>query len=249
MFQRIRFFMQAGLIAVWAFGACCWVSVARGEPALPCDHFAQTRPMQPEPRDNPGARKRADDITRKAQSRPYSVVFLGDSLTQWWDHNSWNRHFGQWEPLNAGVSGDRTEHLLWRIENGNLSQQEPKVVVLLIGTNDLSHNRTPRVTAERIRDVLETLHKRLPTTRILLEGLWPRNDQARLIPEPKQVNDLVAQCDGGAISFQDLGPELLGTGRQLTHEIAYDGLHLSERGYERVSRPIAEKLNELLSGR
>jgi lysophospholipase L1-like esterase len=246
MMQSVRLLPKAALVALWGICAFGWMTSARSEATLACDHFTQDLPMPPEPRDNPGARKRADEITRRAQSHQYSVVFLGDSLTHWWNHNSWDRHFGRWDPLNAGVSGDRTEHLLWRIENGNLYQQ-PKVVVLLIGTNDLSHNRTPRVTAERIRDILETLRKRLPATRILLEGLWPRNDQARLIPEPKQVNELVAQCDGGAISFQDLGPELLDAGHQLTHEIAYDGLHLSERGYEQVSPPIAEKLKAFLS--
>jgi lysophospholipase L1-like esterase len=247
MMQSVRLLQRAALIALWGICAFGWITSARSETTLPCDHFIQDRPMQPEPRENPGALKRADEITREAQSHQYSVVFLGDSLTHWWDQKAWSRYFGQLNPLNAGVSGDRTEHLLWRVENGNLYQQQPKAVVLLIGTNDLSHNRTPPETAERIRSILETLRKRLPGARILLEGLWPRNDQARLIREPQKVNELIAQCQGGDISFQNLWAELLDREHQLTHATAPDGLHLSESGYERVSPPIAEKLKVFLS--
>jgi lysophospholipase L1-like esterase len=246
MIQSVRLLPRAALIALWGICAFGCLTTARGETELACGHFAQGQLPTPEPRKN-GARERAEKITRDARSHLYSVVFLGDSLTQWWDRNIWDRYFGQLDVLNAGVSGDRTEHLLWRIENGNLDQQKPRVVVLLIGTNDLSHKRTPPETAERIRGILETLRKRLPGARILLEGLWPRNDQAWLIGEPQKVNELIAQCQGGDISFQYLGAELLDREHQLTHAIAPDGLHLSESGYERVSRPIAEKLKVFLS--
>src|SRR5438105_7830564 len=82
--------------------------------------------------------------------------------------------------LNAGVSGDRTEHLLWRLTHGNLDGPAPRAVVLLIGTNDLGHGRSPDLAAEGIRANLLHLRQGLPEARILLLGLWPRADLSKL---------------------------------------------------------------------
>jgi lysophospholipase L1-like esterase len=114
------------------------------------------------------ARQRFEYISAEARSHSYPVLFLGDSITERWDTGISQHYFDPLGVLNAGVSGDRTEHLLWRMDHGNLDQQRPRAVALLIGTNDLGHGRTPQVAAEGIHTVLIALRKRMPESRILL---------------------------------------------------------------------------------
>ena len=80
--------------------------------------------------------------------------------------------------LNAGIGGDATEELLWRLQNGNLEGLPPELVVLLIGSNDLARGRTPELTAKGIRADLLMLRQRLPDAKILLLALWPREDMS-----------------------------------------------------------------------
>jgi lysophospholipase L1-like esterase len=82
-------------------------------------------------------------FSHAVKSAPYSVVFFGDSLTEGWDTAVWERYLASRGVLKAGVSGDRTDNLLWRLEQGNLAGPQPKAVVLLIGTNDLAYGRSP----------------------------------------------------------------------------------------------------------
>src|ERR1043165_5079182 len=97
--------------------------------------------VQAAPQTDPEAVERFQEINSEAQAGSHSTVFLGDSLTQKWAPSAWNQHFARLNALNAGVNGDRTEHLLWRVAHGNLQRQSPALVVLLIGTNDIGRNR------------------------------------------------------------------------------------------------------------
>jgi lysophospholipase L1-like esterase len=76
--------------------------------------------------------------------------------------------------LNAGISGDFTDHILWRLKHGNLAGPPPKAVILLIGTNDLAAHRSPELTADGVRANLMLFRERPPEARILLPRLLPR---------------------------------------------------------------------------
>jgi lysophospholipase L1-like esterase len=222
----------------------------RAEEEVHCGSFAQGQMEQPQPRVDPHARRWFADISAKARSHSYRVLFLGDSITERWDSGIWQHYFEPLDVLNAGVSGDRTEHVLWRIDNGNIYQQRPRAVVLLIGTNDLGHGRTPQVTAEGIRSVLIALRKRIPEARILLLGLWPRIDVPKLSDKIGEVNNLISKChDGIAVTYLAVGRSLLDREGHLTHVIAPDGLHLSPDGYQLVSPKIAAALKAQLADR
>ena len=104
--------------------------------------------------------QRMAEIEAEASARSFPVIFLGDSLTQLWDREAWQRYFTGFPALNAGVGGDRTDHLLWRLDNGMLHHLRPKLIVLLIGTNDLTLGRPPALVAEGIRTILLQLQKR-----------------------------------------------------------------------------------------
>src|SRR5215472_16748729 len=126
-----------------------------------------------------------------------------DSLTEGWDAEVWKRTLASRGALNAGVSGDRTDHLLWRLQHGNLAGPQPKAVVLLIGTNDLAYGRSPELTADGIRANLERLRQRLPEARILLLGLLPREESpsAPLRLEVAQVNRFSATAPMASTFF------------------------------------------------
>jgi lysophospholipase L1-like esterase len=190
-------------------------------------------------------------INRLVKTQPHRMLFLGDSLADRFEHDApdvWRQHMAPRGVFNAGVSGDRTEHLLWRLQHGNLAGPPPAGVVVLIGTNDLTNGgegRPPEMIAEGIRANLLYLRQYLPGARILLLGLWPRSEspQARLRQGTVAVNKLIQRCgDNAAIVYADIGDVLLDAQGRLTPEISPDRLHFSGLGYAR----LAPKLDALI---
>jgi len=119
---------------------------------LPCGRFTEDRLGAPEPRETAPAVARFDRIKYAVGTEPYRALFLGDALTERFDPKVWQQHLAARSVLNAGVNGDRTEHLLWRLIHGNLAGPlRPSLVIVLIGTDDLGHGRPPEQAAEGIR--------------------------------------------------------------------------------------------------
>ena len=177
-------------------------------------------------------------------------VFLGDSLTQKWDRSAWERYLAPLGSLNAGVNGDRTEHLFWRIEHGNLDRQQPEVVVLLIGTNDIGRDRSADIIAEGVREILTVLRSRLPTTRILLLGVLPRSESpgSARRHQVSEVNRLIQTCDDRKhVFYADVGDALLDPTGQLTRAISPDGVHLSKHGYDLLTARLEVELKKVRS--
>lgn len=141
-----------------------------------CGPFAAAKELpKPAAPTDQHAVDRIQYLNKAVRAEPHSILFLGDSLTEDWDPTIWKKYFADRAPLNGGIQGDRTEHLLWRLLHGNLDGPNPNGVVLLIGTNDVGRNRPPEVIAESIRANLEVLRSRFPNTRVLLLGLLPRS--------------------------------------------------------------------------
>jgi len=153
--------------------------------------------------------------------------------------------------LNAGISGDFTDHILWRLEHGNLAGPPPKAVILLIGTNDLAAHRSPDLTAEGIRANLVLLRKRLPEARILLLGLLPREQSpgAPLRRAAAEVNRLIRDCaDGEHIVYAEIGDVLLDSRGRLGATVSPDWLHFNERGYALLTSRLEPVLDQVLPG-
>jgi lysophospholipase L1-like esterase len=218
------------------------------EPPLHCGHFTRDVLAAPEPRENPFPVRRAAQINADIRSQPYRMLLLGDSLTERWDPALWRDHMARRGILNAGVSGDRTEHLIWRLDHGNLAGPAPQAVIVLIGTNDLGHGRSPDVAAEGIRAVLVKLRERLPNTRILLLGLLPREESpdARLRQQVNAVNRLIETCgDNQMIFYADIGGVLLDGQGRLSRAVAPDQLHFSAAGYSRLASVLDRLIDAL----
>ena len=231
------------LAACMSFGPACSAD------AVHCGPFAQEQLPTPMPSPYSSAIERAKWINQAVKSSRYSILFFGDSLTEGWDAAVWERSLASRGALNAGVSGDRTDNLLWRLQNGNLAGLPPQAVVLLIGTNDLAYGRSPALTADGIRAALEALRQRFPEASILLLGLLPREESptAPLRVATIKVNRLIRDCaDGQHVFYADIGDVLLDGNGQLSAAISPDALHFTACGYALLASRLDPELDRLL---
>jgi lysophospholipase L1-like esterase len=174
-----------------------------------------------------------NSLVSLAKQGDVDLLFLGDSITQGWHENgTWQRFYAPRKAANFGIGGDRTEHVLWRIQNGELSGIEPKLTVLLVGTNNLSDN-TPDEIAQGISAIIGEIRHRLPRTKVLLLGIFPRGRRPDAVRDRiKSVNQKIAKFDDGSrVRFLDIGPAFLSDEGTITREIMPDYLHLTRHGY------------------
>jgi lysophospholipase L1-like esterase len=242
---------NAALIAVLLGALLPWNGAAQAQSLLRCGPFTQEALDPPEPREAPSAVQQFEKIDIAVKTQAYRVLFFGDSLTERFDPELWQQHMEPRGVLNAGVSGDRTEHLLWRLQHGNIDGPAPAGLVVLIGTNDLTHDRSPEIVAEGIRTDLLYLRQHLPAARIGLLGLWPRamSPDAPLRGASAAVNRLIENCgDDRAVIYADLGGLLLDREGRLTPEISPDRLHPTALGYARLMPQLDALIDRLLAG-
>jgi beta-glucosidase len=239
----------AALLALFVATVSGGLDLAAG--IVSCAQFTREGPPQPIAREDQRGLERLERINQAVKNTPYSVLFLGDSLTEGWDPALWEGSLAPRGVLNAGIAGDFTDHILSRLEHGNLAGPPPKAVILLIGTNDLAAHRSPELTAGGIRANLVLLRERLPEARILLLGLLPREQfpDAPLRRAVARVNNLIRTCaDGEHIVYAEIGDVLLDSDGRLSVAISPDGLHFSERGYALLASSLERVLDRLVAG-
>lgn len=239
-------------------------SAAAPPVAAPSAETPDAKPstVVPVPREQEWWKQRHETIIAKAREGGATLAFLGDSITQGWEGEGaevWQKHYAPHKALNLGIGGDRTQHVLYRLEHGlldALAQREQaekanhlKAIVLMIGTNNSNSNdHTAEDIAAGIVAIVKTLREKLPQTKILLLAIFPRGEQ----PNPQReknarASELAAKiADGKMIHYLDIGAKFLGEGGTLSKEIMPDALHLSQRGYEIWADAISGKLNLLL---
>jgi len=185
-----------------------------------------------------------------AAGTPPELVFIGDSITEYWEGAGraiWQRQYAKYHALNLGFAGDRTENVLWRLEHGEIDGIAPKVAVLMIGTNNTGFRaEDPRTTADGIRRIVDEVHRRMPGTRVLLLAVFPRgekpDDYLRGINE--RVNRLMAGWSD--VHFVDIGAAFLNPDGTLSKDVMPDLLHPSEKGYAIWQRAMEPTLESLL---
>jgi len=202
---------------------------------------------------------RQSQVLRRAQAAPgdYDIEFIGDSITQGWEgggKNVWSEFYGHRKVINMGVSGDRTEHVLWRFENGQLDGIKAKVAVVMIGTNNSGKNKdgtdtyTDSDILEGVTAIVNQIRARQPDTKILLLGIFPRGktfspQRGRLL----EVNQALAKLDDGKnIFYLDFGSQLIANDGSISKNIMPDALHPNETGYKIWANAMEPKLKELL---
>ncbi|WP_051234737.1 GDSL-type esterase/lipase family protein [Marinimicrobium agarilyticum] len=174
------------------------------------------------------------------------VLFIGDSITEGWPQNVWEEYFGDYKAVNFGIGGDKTENLLWRLNNGSVGRLDPQVVVLLIGINNFGlSNHEPDDVAQGVTAVVRTLKGAFPNAEILLNGIFPTKQSAEdpMRDKVAQVNEQIAQLEDDRVHYLYIGDQLVEENGDISAEIMPDYLHLSEKGY----RIWAENLQPILA--
>lgn len=197
--------------------------------------------------------KRHELINSRAKEGDKDVIFFGDSITQGWEgagKEAWEKSFAPLKAMNAGISGDRTQHVLWRLENGNIAGISPKVAVLMIGTNNSGSNTSEDI-ANGIKAIVTSLRTKLPNTKIVVLAVFPRGadptDARRKVNEG--TNAIISKLDDGKhVFYLDIGPKFLGEGGTLSKEIMPDLLHLSPKGYQIWAEAVEPVVKKLLAG-
>ena len=206
--------------------------------------------LNPVPRQG-GWMKRHESFNTRVAKGNVDLVFIGDSITQGWEGRGkgvWEKFYGKRNTVNLGIGGDRTQHVIWRLDNGNLKDITPKAAVIMIGTNNSGSNSSKEI-ADGVRAIVKQIRAKSPKTQILLLGVFPRGtnneDKRRQVNEG--ANSIFSKLDDGKhVHYLDIGPKFLQKDGTLTREIMPDLLHLSQKGYTIWAESIEAKLANLL---
>ena len=179
------------------------------------------------------------------------LLFIGDSITDGWARGGakiWAERYAPLKAANFGIGGDKTENVLWRLKNGNLDGIKPKVVVLMIGTNNNMANSAPQI-AEGIAAIVQEIRVQSPASKILLLAVFPRGekpDDAWRI-KVADVNKSIAKLDDGAhVFFLDFGAKFLQPDGVMSKDLLGDLVHPTTAGYQIWADAMQPKLTELL---
>jgi lysophospholipase L1-like esterase len=198
--------------------------------------------------------KRHEGFVALAKKGDVNVLFLGDSITDGWRFDkgkaAWEKYFASMKAANFGIGGDRTEHVLWRLQNGELDGIHPKVVVLMIGTNNVpGKGYSAEDIADGVKAIVKTIQEKSKDTKVLLLAVFPRDEKADTANRKKiaEVNKVISKLDDGGktVLYMDIGQKFLQQDGTLTEEIMYDRLHLTNRGYEIWGDAIADTVRKL----
>lgn len=199
--------------------------------------------------------RHAQIIERNRTVQP-GIVFIGDSITHFWwgepvahratDKASWEKATGGRTATNLGFGFDYIENALWRVDHGELDGIRPRVIVILLGTNNLGHKGdTPEACERGMKALLGAVRAKQPAAKILLLGIYPRHE-ARLADAIAETNRRYAALAGGGVRFLDIGAALAEPGkpRSPAGPLFSDGLHPNAAGY----RVIGEQLAPVIAG-
>jgi lysophospholipase L1-like esterase len=208
-------------------------------------------------------RKMHESFLARGKSGPMSVLFLGDSITAGWVKapHIWEHYYGKYQPANFGIGGDQTQHVIWRIENGELDGISPKVVVLMLGTNNTGqHDANEIVAADK--KIISMIRAKLPQAKVLLLAIFPRGPRKNaqgvvtdtVIAEAKKRMDIInaanAQLakldDGRNVRFLDINARFLCDDGKIPSTIMPDQLHPNAAGYQLWADAMQPLLIEMM---
>jgi lysophospholipase L1-like esterase len=227
----------------------------RGGPALPAN--------QPS---GPLGEARHQGFMEIAKKGNIDLLFMGDSITDWFANplgargggeprpatglEVWNKYFGAYKPANFGIAGDTTQGVLWRVQNGELEGFKAKLIVHMLGTNNLNRNPVDEI-VDGNRLIVEEYKKRQPQAKVLLLGIFPRGrTEEQAAPLRVLINDhnakLAKLADNKQVFYMDIGDKFLGPDGLVPADIMADGLHPTAKGYEIWANAIIDRVKTLM---
>jgi len=209
-----------------------WVAALSAAPAampalstpVPAAHVDASAPLAK--KDKGAFLKLHESFLARGKAGPIGLLFLGDSITYWWIKapHIWQAYYDKYQPANFGIGGDTTQNVIWRIENGELDGIHPRIVVLMIGTNNSGSYTAAEIFAAD-KKIVELIRAKIPETKVLLLAIFPRgsrkrpdgtiDDGDRRNEVNRAVNVELAKLDDGQnVRYLDIGAHFLGTGWQ-----------------------------------
>ncbi len=223
-------------------------------PLLSAALLAGHSAIDPAPRTDKGWQDRQALLNQRAAEAgaKAQVIFVGDSITQGWEGEGkeiWARYYAHRNAVNLGIGGDRTQHVLWRLANGNLKGLKPKAAVVMIGTNNSNgEDNTPQQILEGVTAVVRRLRADLPDTKVLLLGIFPRGENfSQQRGKLAMINQALRRvADGKEVLWVDLADRFLADDGTLPRELMPDYLHLSPKAYGIWAEAIEDQLSSIL---
>jgi lysophospholipase L1-like esterase len=212
----------------------------------------------PAPRTDPNSQKAHEQLVEKAKHGGIDLYFVGDSITRRWGATDypdflahWRKNFFGWNAGDFGWGADGIQHILWRLEHGELDGVNPKVIVILAGTNNVG--QTPGDEAKiadvklGIKTLVELCHRKAPGATIVLTAIFPRNDNPAVVPTINRINAGIEKlADGKSVRFLNINSQLADQNGVLFEGMTVDKLHPSLKGYEVWAAGLRPILTELL---
>ena len=239
----------------WRLLLCGAVVLALNVPTARADDKKENTAVKPVMKDKP----RHDKFVEMAKKGDIDLLFLGDSITDAWGGEGhgkggggeiFTKEFLPMKAANFGIGGDRTQHVLWRLQNGELDGIKPKVVMLMIGTNNSNgKDNTAEEIAEGVKAIVEEIHKKSPETKVLLLGIFPRGEKPNPQREKiKMVNEIIAKLDdkGKTVKYLDIGDKFMDKDGIISKDIMPDFLHLTPKGYQIWADAVKAPIEELM---
>jgi lysophospholipase L1-like esterase len=213
-------------------------------------HSADT----PAPRGDQGWQNRQKLLNQRASEAgsKAELIFLGDSITEGWEgagKEVWAQYYARRNAVNLGIGGDRTQHVLWRLDHGNIDGLKPKAAVVMIGTNNSNgEDNTPGQIVDGVRAIVQKLRQKLPETKVLLVAIFPRNEnfspqRGKIL----QVNQVLRKlADNQDVYWVDFGHRFVNEDGLIPTELMPDYLHLTRRGYEIWAEAMERRISSIL---
>jgi lysophospholipase L1-like esterase len=232
------------------------LAIVLGTVVLPARVAAQVPADQPTPRTDANSRLAHEQLLAKRSQGKIDVYYIGDSITRRWGATdypqfleNWRANFFGWNAANFGWGADRTEHMLWRLENGELDGVNPKVIVISAGTNNVgSRPGGPEKVADITRGITALVNRsreKAPDATIVLMGIFPRNIE--VFSEISSINQNISRlADGQKVRYLNINGRLADAEGRLIEGMTVDGLHLSLQGYQIWADALKPILTEVL---
>jgi len=212
--------------------------------------------VEPVPVDNQGWADRQAGLNRRVAEagKTAQVIFVGDSITAGWEgagKDVWSQYYAKRNAINLGIGGDQTQNVLWRLEHGNLDGLQPKVAVVMIGTNNVGRGATDPQVAEGVAAVVNLLRAKMPTIRVLLLAILPRGENPNLMRgDVLQVNQIIQKlADDRSVFWLDFGAQFVNADGTIPQSLMPDFLHPDAKGYQIWAEAMEDKLAMLLGER
>ena len=197
--------------------------------------------------------KRHEKFNARVAEGNVEFLMIGDSITQGWEgagREVWAKHYEKRNAVNLGIGGDRTQHVLWRLENGNIKGISPKLAVIMIGTNNAGSN-SAREIAEGVKAIVKKLRTELPKMQVLVLAIFPRgaNDDDKRRKNNMAANKLIAKlAENKMVHFLDINAAFLTKDekRTLSRDIMPDLLHPKQKGYAIWAKAMEPEIAELM---